>query len=33
MLEAALDCEADYFALPMIEGLSGAEALRYATES
>lgn len=31
MLEAALEGDGDYFALPMIEGLSGAEALRYAS--
>jgi leucyl/phenylalanyl-tRNA--protein transferase len=31
MLEAALGGDADYFALPMIEGISGAEALRHAT--
>jgi leucyl/phenylalanyl-tRNA--protein transferase len=33
MLEAALGGDADYFALPMIEGISGAEALRHATRA
>ncbi len=31
MLAAALEGDADYFALPMIEGVGGAEALRNAT--